>query len=205
MDFCENHLDVIVLKLRSPRLEEDFPTFDVWNAGWAFLNKLKRLSIEPQMLVDKLHNTTQIMQQIPDRIPTSMASNVLLTRKRKRPTFDGNELLNPLNGSLLKLLLQYCFLIEELEISLILESESCSSSYKINEEDLALIAKCTKLRKLTLCDFNVSNGHFLVAISKCCSELTFLRLKNLGPSALCCYTKNLCAALSFTHKLKTFR
>lgn len=49
------------------------------------------------------------------------------------------------------------------------------------------------------------SGIFLVQISEQCSRLESLRLKDLGPSAVCCYSKHLAQALQHFTALKDLR
>lgn len=93
-------------------------------------------------------------------------------------------------------------------------------------EDLSLIGSCRTLRKLTLGNFTFSNSNSIetvinstiqsvfvglkkefvsLQILRGCHNLVSLRLSDLGPAALCCYTRNLCAALPYARKLQLFR
>lgn len=143
------------------------------------------------------------------------------TMKRKQ---DEEEPLK-WNLSLFAVPLLNCPLIQELELGFFDQVLSGRQLEHLNWQILSVIAKCSMLKKLSLSNLGIKSGRFLeevcllrfddasyltsavvyLQVLRNCRRLESLRLNDLGPPGLCCYTENLCAAIPHARNLKTLR
>ena len=108
-----------------------------------------------------------------------------------------------------------CSKIEVLEIGMTEEDEMKYSERKedfkpplnsrIAVESLFCIKNLSCLTHLTLQNLPLRKGDLLLSIIKNCRKLMSLRIKDLGQSGLCCYTKQLSEAFQFCTSLKDLR
>ncbi|KAF2359111.1 F-box domain [Trinorchestia longiramus] len=70
---------------------------------------------------------------------------------------------------------------------------------------LHCISQLRHLTRLSLHHLPIKSGHFLIQVGEQCQQLESLRLKDLGPSGLCCYSKHLVQALPAMRRLRDLR
>ncbi|EFX68230.1 hypothetical protein DAPPUDRAFT_330294 [Daphnia pulex] len=158
-DFCQNHPHLKVLKLQAPPVHDELGNAlcgvknqvvgEEWNSNsWENLSELEVLSIEPSLL---------IIEQKPGQRPVKK-------RRFGEPNISKAAEFNPHRElHLLDTVINSCSRIQELEIGMFIDL----IDERIGRiEDLSNISQCKLLKKLTLANFNITDGVFLEEVLK---------------------------------------
>ncbi|XP_071536132.1 F-box/LRR-repeat protein 18-like isoform X2 [Panulirus ornatus] len=163
--------------------------------GIATLRYLTHLTVPVCALIEIQHNKETSMKKSDALISIGF--------KRKRVGVSSANSLARAELAAFSLVFENCPLIIMLEIGFNTRV-SCSPA-RVHWECLENIKKLKRLTHLTLDGIPITDGIFLIEITKGCSELEFLRLRHLGPYGKCCYLEHLPQALTFCKKLVNLR
>ncbi|ROT77660.1 F-box/LRR-repeat protein 18 [Penaeus vannamei] len=183
------------------------------------LPKLERLSIccqpehGPPKIVNGialLHNLTHLtvpvcalIEKLPDKEIKGASSEVVYTGGFKKRRVGITQCQSNAAVAAFNLVFDNCPHIVMLEIGFN-TSTSCSPA-KVLWECLENIKKLKGLTHLTLDGVPITNGNFLIVITRECTNLKFLRLRSLGPSGKCVYLSQLIQALAYCKNLVNLR
>ncbi|XP_042859699.1 uncharacterized protein LOC122245772 isoform X3 [Penaeus japonicus] len=183
------------------------------------LPKLERLSIccqpehGPPKIVNGialLHNLTHLtvpvcalIEKLPDKEIKLGSTEAVYTGSFKKRRVGVPQHQSSASLAAFNLVFDNCPLIVMLEIGFN-TSTSCSPA-KVLWECLENIKKLKRLTHLTLDGVPITNGNFLIGITRECTSLEFLRLRSLGPSGKCVYLSHLIQALAYCKSLVNLR